>query len=78
MLLLIIIFFFKILFLFIYLFLFICFVKAKILGEVSGEDLNRIFISFPSVSFQGHGPDAGHGIASSGFVAFLGLEMKHN
>ena len=24
----------------------ICFLKAGILGEVSGEDLNRIFISF--------------------------------
>ena len=23
--------------------------------EVSGEDPNRIFISFPGVSFQGHG-----------------------
>ena len=29
--------------------------KVEILGEVPGEDLNGIFISFPGVSFQGHG-----------------------
>ena len=34
---------------------FICFPKAGIWGEVSGEDLNRIFISFPGVSSQSHG-----------------------
>ena len=27
----------------------------EILREVLGEDLNRILISFPGVSFQGHG-----------------------
>ena len=31
---------------------FICFLKARILGEVSGEEHNRIFISFPDVSFN--------------------------
>ena len=31
---------------------FICFLKAAILGEVSGKDLNRIFISFPGVFFN--------------------------
>ena len=31
---------------------FVCFLKAGVLGEVSGEDLNRIFISFPGVSFN--------------------------
>lgn len=31
---------------------FICFLKAGILREVLGEDLNRIFISFPGVSFN--------------------------
>ena len=34
---------------------FICSPEAGVLGEVSGEDLNRTFISFPGVSFQGHG-----------------------
>ena len=29
--------------------------KVEILGDVPGEDLNGIFISFPGVSFQGHG-----------------------
>ena len=29
---------------------FICFLKAGILGEVSGEGLNRIFLSFPGMS----------------------------
>ena len=33
----------------------IYFLKAGVLGEVSGEDLNRIFISFSGVSFQGSG-----------------------
>ena len=28
---------------------------AGILGEVPGEDLNRLFISFPGVSFRDHG-----------------------
>ena len=28
---------------------FICFLKAGILGKVSGEDLNRIFTSLPGV-----------------------------
>ena len=31
---------------------FICFLKVGILGEISGEDLLRIFISFPGVSFR--------------------------
>ena len=34
---------------------FTCFLKAEILGEVLGEDLNRMFISFLGVSFQDHG-----------------------
>ena len=66
--------------------------------EVSGEDPNRIFISFPGVSPQGHGrhqgvisqmhlvshgiatmaPDVSNGIASPGFAAFPGLEVKHS
>ena len=29
--------------------------RVVILGEVPGEDLDRIFIGFPGVSFQGHG-----------------------
>ena len=29
--------------------------QVGILGEVSGEDLSRIFISFPGVIFQGCG-----------------------
>ena len=29
--------------------------KGRNLGEVPGEDLNRIFISFSGVSFQGCG-----------------------
>ena len=31
---------------------FICFLKAKILGEISEEDLNRIFISSLGMSFN--------------------------
>ena len=31
---------------------FIYFLKSGILGKVSGEHLNRIFISFPGVSFS--------------------------
>ena len=31
---------------------FICFLKAGILGEVSGEDLNRIFISLIALIHQ--------------------------
>ena len=74
---------------------FYLFPKAEILGKASGKNLNRIFISFPFVPFQGRGllirchhgwgclinvagPDVSHGITSSGFVAFLGLELKHN
>lgn len=34
---------------------FITSLKAEILGEVPGKDLKGIFISFPIVSFQGHG-----------------------
>ena len=37
----------------------ICFLKVRAFGEVSGKDLNRIFLSFPGVFFnvpmyQGH------------------------
>ena len=31
---------------------FICFLKSGILGKVSGEDLNRIFINFPGLIHQ--------------------------
>lgn len=34
---------------------FYLFPEAGILGEFSGENLSRIFVSFPSVSFQGSG-----------------------
>ena len=34
---------------------FICSLKVGILGDVPEEDLKRIFISVPGVSFQGHG-----------------------
>ena len=34
---------------------FISLLQVGFLGEASGEDLNRIFISFPGVSFQGCG-----------------------
>ena len=30
----------------------ICFLKVRAFGEVSGKDLNRIFLSFPGVSFN--------------------------
>ena len=33
-------------------FFLICFLNLGILREVSGQDLNRIFISFPGVSFD--------------------------
>ena len=32
---------------------FMSFPKVRILGEVTGEDLNRIFISFPDLCFSG-------------------------
>ena len=35
-----------------YLEVFYLFLKVGILEEVSGEDLNRIYISFPGVSFD--------------------------
>ena len=42
--------------------------------NVSGEDLNRIFISFLGVS-----PEvAARPNVSIGLAAFLGLELKHN
>ena len=34
---------------------FYLFPKQGIIGEVSGEDLNTIFISFPGKPFQGRG-----------------------
>ena len=61
--------------------------------EVLGEDLNRIFISFVRCPFRvmvstdglvlvlmviASGPDFGPGVVSSGFVAFLVLELKYN
>ena len=62
-----------------------------VLREVSREGLNRIFISSPSVPFQGHSllwlVSAGQGVFShcswswlclSDFTAFLSLELKHN
>ena len=30
----------------------VCFLEAGLLGDVSGEGLSRIFISFPGVSFN--------------------------
>ena len=34
---------------------FISLLQAGILGEVSGEDFSKIFISSPGAPFQGHG-----------------------
>ena len=51
---------------------FLSLLQLGTLGEFSGEDLNKIFICFPGVSFQGHGSMIGQHQGRGSLVTTVG------